>query len=285
MARKRKRSTPKLIPILFRGLADIAKRPVVLAWVFTVCSLAVLTALSVPKLRAAHPAPADITVTFKQVPVWLDDSLLGELRDVAREQLANEPIAREGLVSVSTALAQTGWFEEVNQVRWTSNSNAEIDASFLIPIAKVDSEGQTYFIDIYGKRLPTRIGKTVKDRYHFITLKQLNHPAPPRPGMQWDGDDVIASLKLLQLFYDYEWAAQIDSLNLSRFGGNQVILFTTKTPSQFVWGSPPNQEKALEALAVQKLERLSKAHESFGALDQGVSGQFDLTDPHSFIRK
>ncbi len=285
MARKRKRSTPKFIPAMIGGLVELAKRPIVFAWVFTVCSLTILTALSVPKLRAAHPAPADITITFKHVPEWLDDSLLSELRDVAREHLVNEPIARDGLISVSTALAQTGWFEEVNQVCWTSKSNAEIDATFLIPYARVESGGSIYFIDIYGKRLPTRVGNTVKDSYHFITLKQLNHPAPPRPGMQWDGDDVIASLKLLQLFYDYKWATQIDTLNLSKFSGNQVIVFTTKTPSQFVWGSPPNQEKALEALAVQKLDRLAKTHESFGALDQGISGQFDLTDPSSFIRK
>ena len=200
MARKRKRSTPKFIPALCNGLVELSKRPIVLAWVFTVCSLTILTALSVPKLRAAHPAPADITITFKHVPAWLDDSLLNELRDVAREHLANEPIARNGLISVSTALAQTGWFEEVNQVRWTSNSNAEIDGNFLIPYAKVDSGGRIFFVDGYGKRLPSRIGKTVKDSYHFITLKQLNYPAPPRPGMQWDGDDVVASLKLLQLF-------------------------------------------------------------------------------------
>lgn len=285
MARKRKRSRPTFISAICSGLVDLAKRPIVLAWVFTVCSLTILTALSVPKLRAAHPAPADITISFKQVPAWLDDSLLNELRDVAREHLANEPIARDGLISVSTALAQTGWFEEVNQVSWTSNSNAEIDATFLIPYALVESGERTYYVDVYGKRMPSRIGNTVRDDYHFITLKQLNYPAPPRPGMQWDGDDVIASLKLLQLFYDYKWAAQIDSLNLSKFGGSQVIMFTTKTPSQFVWGSPPNQEKALEALAVQKLERLAKAHESFGAIDQGISGQFDLTDPNSFLRK
>ncbi len=285
MARKRKRSTPRFITALYSGLIDLAKRPIVLAWVFTLCSLTVLTALSVPKLRAAHPAPSDITITFNHVPDWLDDSLLNELRDVAREHLANEPIARDGLISVSTALAQTGWFEEVNQVSWTSNSNAEVDASFLIPFAKVDSGKQTYFVDAYGKRLPTRIGNTVKNDYHFITLKQLSYPAPLRPGMQWEGDDVIASLKLLQFFYNYKWATQIDSLNLSKFVGKQVILFTTKTPSQFIWGSPPNQEKALEALAIQKLERLTKAHETFGAIDQGVSGQFDLTDPNSFIRK
>ncbi len=285
MARKRKRSFSDVFQSISGGLLELIKRPIVFAWLFTVCGLTVLTALSVPKLRAAHPAPSDIWVSFTQVPEWLDDSLVNELTDLARGHLANEPIARDGLIATSTALAQSGWFEEIRQVRWTSDNHAEIDAQFMIPYAKVNDGNRTYFIDMYGKLVPSRVGQTVKDNYHFIALEQLAHPAPPRPGMQWDGKDVIASLQLLHLFYDYEWGKQIKTINLSRFSGNKTIQFTTTTPSVFVWGSPPNEERALEALAIQKLERLSKAHESFGAIDQNDSGQFDLTDPHSFIRK
>tara|TARA_B100001750_G_C15502860_1_gene598393 strand:- start:637 stop:1494 length:858 start_codon:yes stop_codon:yes gene_type:complete len=277
MPRRKKNSLGTLIKIIVTATVDVFKKPIVLAWIFAVGGLITLAAFSVPKLRAAHPAPSDIQVKFINPPAWLDESLLMELANKARAHLANAPIGRDGLKSTSATLQSSGWFEKINQVRWINNNVAEIDGLFLIPYAKVSSSSGIRFIDAVGRLLPKRNGLIVKDGYHFIKLDSLQYPMPAKAGMRWRGDDVIASLKLLHLFYDKPWASQIKSINLARWTENAQIMFETKETSQFLWGSLPGEERGLEALAEQKIDRLNHTNATYGAIDQGLQGQFDLT--------
>ena len=63
-------------------------------------------------------------------------------------------------------------------MRWISDHVAVVDANFLVPYAKVHDGNQIRFIDVYGRILPARIGRIVKDTYHFITLQSLQLPKP-----------------------------------------------------------------------------------------------------------
>ncbi len=281
LKRKKRNSAFKLLPAAF---LNIFKRPIVLAWLFATGSLIVLTAMSVPKLRAAHLSPAEIAVEFNSPPEWLDDSLLHELQNTVRVHLANAPVGRDGLIDASQALLESGWFSDIHQVKWTNNQSASIDAAFLIPYAKIEDQSGSRFIDPFGRLLPGRLGLIVKENYHFITLQDQKFDQPSRPGMQWDGEDVAAGLILLQLFYDNQWCKQIQSINLSKWDEQQYLMFKTTTPSQFLWGSSPNEERGLEAIASQKLERLDRAFATHGKIDQGISGNFDLTHTSNFFR-
>jgi hypothetical protein len=278
MARKKQNRLVSFGTMVFSLILDVFKSPVLISWVLAIAGLITLTAMSVPKLRATRIAAADIQVTFQNPPEWIDDSLLVGLQNTARLHLAEKTVGREGLIETATALAATGWFTNVNQVSWVSDNQASIEASFLIPYAKVKDEYGEVFIDAQGRRLPTRNGIIVNPKYHFITLEKTIHSRPQRPVLQWNGEDVSSALKLLHIIYNKTWATQIQTIDLSRWSSDACIVLTTDTPSRLIWGSAPNEERGLEALAEDKITRLNWLQSNFGRIDKGISAEFDLTN-------
>jgi len=175
-------------------------------------------------------------------------------------------------------MAATGWFRKVNQVRWVSDTHAIVDATFLIPYAVVRDVQGKVLIDAQGRCLPTRDGIIVNPKYHFITIENTLHARPQRPGLQWNGNDILSALKVLHLIYNKPWALEIKTLDLGTWSSDASISFTTNTPSRLKWGSAPNEERGLEALADDKITRLDWLHTNFGRIDKGISAEFDLTN-------
>jgi hypothetical protein len=267
------------------AIGGILRSPIVLAWLFAIAGVVVLAATSVPKLRATRISAADVRVSFQDPPVWLDDSLLLELKDVARIHLAKAPVGRDGLTQTVDALARTGWFADIAQVKWVNSNQVLIDASFLVPYAKVHDSVGIIFIDVHGRKLPTRVGAIVKPTYHFITLDNPEFQRPLRPGLQWVGGDVQAGLSLLNKIYDKPWISQVTSINLAHWVEDGSLILVTNTPSHILWGSAPGEESALEALVDHKIERLNWTNTKFGLIDQGIETEFDLTNTSDFLRK
>ena len=282
MARKKKSriktTVSTIIATVFTSIADIFKSPVLISWVLAVAGLVTLTAMSIPKLRATRISAAEITVTFNAPPIWIDNSLLVELKNIARAHLSQTTVGRDGLIETANAIEQSGWFTNVHQVKWISDKEASIDATFLTPYAKVKDLKGEVFIDSNGRRLPTRTGSIVNEIDHYITLINPSHNRPQKAGTSWNGDDVLDSLKVLHLIYDKSWLTQIQKIDLSEWGSSGYMTFVTNTPSRLIWGSAPNQERQLEALAKEKITRLNWLHTNFGKIDKGIAAEFDLTD-------
>ena len=285
MARKKKKQFSYRISVLSGAIGQIFKSPIVISWFLAIIGLVVLAAMSVPKLRATQISPADVQVTFEDPPVWLDESLLQELQDIARLHLAQKTVGREGLIQTADALASTGWFRKINQVRWTNEHQAVVDATFLIPHAKVLDDYGVIYIDNIGRCLPTRDGAIANDQlYHFVTLSHPQFNRPQRPGLQWDGEDIRSGLCVIQLIYNKPWASQVKVINLSRWAVKGSMTFETDTPSSLIWGSAPNEEHRLEALASHKIDRLNHIYTKYGRIDQGIEAEFDLTNTSAVIR-
>ena len=257
----------------------IFRSPLTVAWVLTIGGLIALTALSVPGLRATRIAAKDLSVTFNNPPVWLDESLLYELKNMVRSHLGAVPVGRQGLINASEALEGTGWFSCVDQVAWEDASHATVDASFLVPHARVQTSTDNRFVDPMGIVLPERDGKIVSPDYHFVTLLAPEHQPPLRPGLRWDGGDIIAGLQVLRLMYDKPWALQVALIDLSSWSYDGSLTLVTDTPCRLRWGSAPGQEVGLEALAQEKLARLDHMYRDYGAIDQGRSVNLDFTRP------
>ncbi len=257
----------------------IFRSPVTVAWILTIGGLITLTALSVPSLRATRIAAKDLLVTFDSPPVWLNESLLTELQDLVRSHLAAIPVGRQGLINASDALEGSGWFATVNQISWQNTSHAKVDATFLIPHARVRTPKGEFFVDPMGIVLPSRDGRIVSSGYHFVTLNAPEHAPPQRPGLRWDGGDIIAALQVLRLIYDKPWALQVKTIDLSSWANNGSLSLITETPCRLIWGSSPGQEVGLEALANEKLARLDHIYRDHGAIDRGRSVGLDITQP------
>ncbi|MDG1137701.1 MAG: hypothetical protein P8N28_05500 [Phycisphaerales bacterium] len=261
---------------------DVLKSPVLISWVLAIGGLITLTAMSVPKLRATRVSAAEIKVTFNAPPVWLNNSLLIELQNVARAHLAQTTVGRDGLVKTAEAIAATGWFTEVKQVQWLSDQHARVEATFLVPYAKVTDQKGDLYIDSQGRRLPQRDGVIVNPKYHFIALTNPTNQRPQIACTPWAGDDIYAALKVLHVIYQEKaWVTQIQSIDLGAWNHSGTMTFVTNTPSRFNWGSPPNEERQLETLASEKLHRLNWLNENFGSIDKGMSKNFDLTNTAS----
>jgi len=284
MARKKKKNNFYQAIILCGAVGHLFKSPIVLSWVLAIAGLITLSAMSVPGLRATQVSASNLTVTFENPPIWLDASLLLELQDVAREHLARTTVSRDGLTQTASALEATGWFTEVKQVQWINDTEVLVRARYLIPYAKVEDQYGIIYIDVQGRRLPTRIGLIVKQNYHFITLTEPSYERPSRPGLQWNGGDIIAGLNVLKLIYNKPWATQVQAINLARWTAGETILLETDTPSVFIWGSSPGEEHGLEALADHKIERLNHIYTKYGRIDQGIEAEFDLTNTSAVIR-
>ncbi len=278
MARKKNTPISSICLTLLSTFADIFKSPVFISWMLAVTGIITLTAMSVPKLRATHISAADIQVTFQDPPIWLDTSLLFELQDVARLHLAETTVGREGLIQTAKAMMSTGWFTKVKQVQWISNNHAVVDATFLVPYAIVTEGNDEIFIDAQGRMLPVRAGIIVNPKYHFISIENAMFSKPAHPGILWSGKDIHSALKVLHLIYNKEWATQIQSIDLSTWSSDGSITLTTETPSRLKWGSAPQEELGLEALADDKIVRLNWLHTNFGRIDKGISADFDLTN-------
>ena len=285
LARKKRGNSPIGTIIVLEAIGGILRSPIVLAWLFAIASVVVLAAMSVPKLRATQLSVADVRVSFQDPPIWLDESLLLELQDVARIHLAEKPVGREGLTRTINALYAKGWFSDIAQVKWKSKNQALVDATFLIPYAKVHDAHGFVYVDVRGRILPTREGAIVKPNYHFITLENSEFPRPQRPGLQWNGGDVLAGLSLLKRIYDKPWISQVTSINLARWTENKSLTLVTKTPSNLIWGSAPGEERALEALVDEKIDRLNHLNTKYGLIDQGIATEFDLTDTAQILRR
>ena len=269
-----------LFSAIVGSIIDIFKSPILISWVLAVAGLITLTAMSVPKLRATRISASEIIVTFNTPPIWIDESLFIEIKNIARAHLSQTTVGRDGLIKTADALERTGWFTQVHQVKWISDKEASIDATFLIPYAKVhdiDSNSDIY-IDSQGRQLPTRNGRIVTPNYHFITFTNPSQSRPQNAGVIWNGEDIQDSLKVLHLVYDKNWSTQIPQFDLGYWGPSGSITFVTGTPSRFIWGSAPNQERRLEALAQNKINRLNWLHANHGKIDDGISAEFNLTD-------
>jgi len=284
MARKKKKKITSNIFVLFDAIGYIFKSPVVISWILAICGLITLTAMSVPSLRATQISAANLNVTISTPPIWLDDSLLLELQDVARIHLAKTTVSRQGLIETANALSATGWFREINQVQWVNDTKVIVKASFLIPFAQVQDKKGKVYIDDQGRRLPTRVGAIVKPNYHFITLIEPKSERPQRSGLQWNGTDILSAISLLKLIYDKPWATQIKAINLSRFASSGSMILETDTPSLLKWGSAPGEERGLEALADQKIDRLNHLYKKHGLIDEGSTADFDLTNTTNVIQ-
>jgi hypothetical protein len=249
-----------------------------LAWPVLLGGLGTLLILGVPRLRTPRTAPPAISVAFTTLPDWLDGNLVTELEIVVRESLVGVRIERSPLLHTAENLRATGYFAEVRQVSWLSETCVAVDATFLAPYARVLHGEQEWFADVEGHVLPKRAEPLVRGNYHFITIVGLQHAPPACAGAQWMGGDLASALSLLRVIYAKPWAVQVKQVDVAMWRENGHIALLTDTPCRIVWGSAPGSEQALEALAAEKVRRLDHFVASHGRIDRGKSETLQLTE-------
>jgi len=251
-----------------------------LAWMIALAALAAGWIVGVPQLQAfasqaryAH----EVHVRFVDAPRWFNGDLARHLTETAEMNLGGDPMRRDDLVICREALMQTGWFEEIQQVQRLGADLVEIEARFVHPYTVIrDAEGD-HLVDIVGRLLPLKYPRGAKP--DFIAIRGV-HFGRPRIGEVWEGSDVAAALRLLQLIDNQPWRAQVAEIDMSGYVRGEPIRLRTDRHSSIVWGGAPGEEPALELLAPGKLLRLERIYSEYGHIDMGETGrEVDLTDP------
>ncbi len=248
---------------------------------------AISTLIFVPSLRkhGETTTPMVREVRFAHAPNWAGDSLLQHLAETAMHAIGKEtsPHDRATLARVRTALDETGWFAQVDQVQRSSDGAIVVTGQFLAPTTIIEDRYGEAIVDAQGRLLPAQC--QLDPAAHVIRLIHPRQHRPVRARRAWESQDVHAGLAVLHQIASKDWAVQIKAIDLSQWNRNGRLILTTDRDSRIIWGSAPGEETPLEAMADRKLIRLDHLFRSSGRVDQHHAGEIDLTDASVVVRR
>lgn len=259
------------------SLEALARPTIAAAWLLVIGGAVVGWMLGVPKLKAAIAEeaaalpPQPIEVVFLDAPAWVAGELRDELAWAVRDQLGSDPFDRADLVEARSALLQVGCFEEVVQVQRTADNRIEVRAVYLDPYAVVHDKGEKWLIDPLGRLLPPWF--QLNDRVEFIAITGTRYDPPARPGLQWEGGDVTAALKILRLLDHQPWRSQIVEIDVTGYTDGQPLRLITDQGSRIIWGSAPGEERGLELSAQEKFGFLTGLYQRQQRIDGHHEGE------------
>ena len=186
-------------------------------------------------------------VQLADAPQWMPGSLAGEIvaeLTPPKANLADRKLAQK----VYDRAAANPWVRRVRRVRICPNTGApggivEADLEFRRPAACARYGSDYYYVDAKGCRLPAtqvpmwvitlqdRRGRAVRQvsylsrgeippawrnaaqRIHYIVVDGVTG-APPPPGWQWPGEDLVAALRLIALVAPRPYYPQITLIDV-----------------------------------------------------------------------
>jgi hypothetical protein len=277
MAKRRSKSSRAGKPLSERW-AQLRPALVAGAWATTLIGAALALGMGVPMLRAdalARRPEGPLSVTFSERPVWMTDGEIGPIADLVAEQLKGSPMDRTGLERAREALASTGWFEEIRQIRRSGSGQITVEGEWAVPFAVVREGGYDHLIDARGRLLPRcyRPGTAPRGLLHIEGAHQAR---PQAYGTPWPGDDMSAALSLARCIADSPWRSQIAWIDISDTPQDACLRMKTTRGCTVKWGRAPGREGAAEVPAKQKLEYLGWLHDHSGRIDAACDDQLDL---------
>ena len=258
----------------------IRRASIAAAWLAGIALLAGAWIIGVPRLENTVADIAwrqDVTVEFENLPKWVNGDLLAMLELTARGQLSGDPLAPHELAAVRYALLETGWFESVRQVRRTRADRISVTATFARPFAVIRDRQGDHLVDPTGRLLPRSYGRGQAEQ--FVVIDGVHFDRPQRPGVQWEGADVTAALRLLRLIDTRSWAHQVSAIDAGDFLSRESLTLVTEHGTNIIWGSAPGAEAPGEATAERKLTYLDYQAEHMGHINRGYDGDLDVTSP------
>jgi hypothetical protein len=260
------------------------------SWALALAALVAAWTLGVSRLQAfaSHQRFAShVDIQFSETPAWLTPEIHERLIRTAQSCITGDPLRTHELIECRDALAATGWFEHVRQVRRVRAGLVEIDADFARPYAVIRDDSGDHLVDVIGRLLPWGWPRGESAKHTKLTaITGVYFARPQRPGTPWEGTDVIAGLRLLNLIDQQEWKLQVTEVDVSGYVKGEPIRLRTDRQTAIVWGAAPGEEQALEVLANNKLKRLNDLFKTYGRIDAGeLIGELDITSEKAVVTR
>lgn len=258
-----------------------------MAWTAAIIAIIGAWMLGVPRLQAFASQDrysGTTNVRFIDPPRWFNGELEQRMLQTAEMHLDGDPMRRDDLVACREALLATGWFESISQVRRTAPDQVEVEAQFARPYAVVRDGDGDHLVDVVGRLLPLKY--ELGARTSFIAITGAHFARPQRCGEVWEGADVIAALRLLNVIDQQPWRNQVTHVDVTNHVNGEPIRLRTDNDSSVIWGNAPGEEAALEVLAENKLMRLNFLFKTYKRIDAGeTGGELDITNEKAVLTR
>lgn len=188
---------------------------------------------------------------------WMPQASREELVELAREAAgpSSDILEPHQLQYIATAMEQSGWFAAAPLVSRESGGRISIRGEWRIPAANVRYRDQAYLISWDGCPMPPGVEAP----------KWILNPAsgPPRDATgernyisPWSGEDIAASLELLDRVVREPWADQVKGIDASQYVTQGQLALITDNDTRVVWGGRPKKPALGEVSTPQKLEHI-----------------------------
>lgn len=247
----------------------IRRGSVAAAWLTLIAVLIALWGFGVPRLQAFVSSRQIVvrpTVQFLNAPAWVRGDLLTRLEMTAQAAITGDLLAQTDLVLSREDLLQTGWFEQVRQVKRLPGNVIEIDARFVEPYAVIRDKDGDHLVDPRARLLPVTfpVGSSKQ-----VVVLGARFKRPAYFLEAWEGADVSAALRVMRLIDARPWRSQVVAVDVSAYTNRQMLTLVTNRGTRINWGAAPGEEFAREVPAHQKLSYLDYQFEHFEHIDRG----------------
>jgi hypothetical protein len=278
MAKKKSKSRKKkssgrgswfTVPAVLRDMdwPTIGRYAKATAWIVCIGGIIGAWMWGVPRLQAyaaMQHLPPQIDIQFADPPAWMHEDLRLHLSLEAQRHMHGSALVQRDLVAVHDALMDSGFFTEIRQVRRERDNLVIVDGQYITPYALIRDADGDHPIDPFGTLLPNGQAE------NFVVIRGVRFDRPVRPGLRWEGMDVDAALRLLRLLDRQPWRTQVAELDLSHYMHDGMVDIIATTGGRILWGSPPGDEKPLEAATEFKLKVLNMEYgQRSGRIDAG----------------
>jgi hypothetical protein len=244
------------------------------------------------------PPGGAIHVVLLHRPGWMTDSLASEIAAVVPR--TDHGIFDPNLLPTTVnKLKSCPWVRNVNSVRRSYGTEPGnmllVDCDYRVPIAVVEWKNSYWLIDNDGTKLSeefsaAQLPNLVNGPDGSVNIRIIRgvEKAPPTAGRQWMGNDLIAGLDLVKLFYGKNYLNDVDTIDVSNFGGrldrgSPQLTLQTKFGTSIWWGRPVNAKDYFKEIpTLRKLQTLKLAVAKLGRIDAGRS-YFDIRYEYSLV--
>lgn len=223
--------------------------------------------------------PTTIEIRWPTVPgnpqvTWIPEQERRGLEQLAIAAMGSDAdrFSADALERVGKAMTGSGWFEESPQVTRGTGARVVVQGAWRVPAAVVRRDGVEQLISWEG--LPMPYSKPAGESKFPV----IESPAVKAPGTKsgdvdyataWAGDDIAASLELLQVLLRQPWAGQVAGIDVSNFGRDHVLVISTTFGTKVVWGGRVSKPALGEVSSAQKISHMTRLFTEHKRIDAG----------------
>jgi|GEM_PF-545840 len=219
------------------------------------------------KPGAESPVPAART--------WMPEQFQEQLLTTGMRALggAPDPLSREPLDRLGSAMAESGWFAGVPTIERHENGKIMVKGLWRVPAAVVRVDDKDHLISWDARPMPV-VYEQALSGLRVISGAALGPTLKPDGtkdfSKAWAGEDVEAAIELLALLVQQPYANQIAGIDLSMYASKKWLVIDTTMGTRIIWGGRPSKPLNGECSTNHKLAKIEKLRREVGRIDAGV---------------